>query len=359
MPKRQSPFFRIANIGLLGQALLHINGYTQGYFEGTPKRVSPPAPSSTASSFQSQGVVKKQNAKALRINMDLILNTKIALYRRGQIDDYRAQPNATASTTSNSSTPGSGFFTSDQGPQQSAPVKTTSSAQTPTKETEKISVADTIFELSLPVEHTKFYTAHADVRLPLRTLNGKDSEFGGYNIGLHGVFWEIAGYDIQIEKVQSDKLKLFSNHNAISIGAFYQEQLSLMNDNDLRLRLGPELRPTYGYVGPETDYGSLFGFNASMQQNIILEDSEKFIFDLKWNFHQGSQVKWQGGKSRGRAHSGIHAGLEYFIWPNLSAGLLFEMALSKPEGEEYKFGTTKLPGLYGNTIGVSVRAFAL
>jgi len=203
--------------------------------------------------------------------------------------------------------------------------------------------------------------------IPMRKLQASDptvaqgSEMGGYEalgrIRLSREFVLRGGY----AQRKSDTLRMHDSHNEY-FGKFdFETRSTFASRVAVSGHGGPEVVMTKGKStnGVPIEYGPQWGALGGLSVDLLLTRDAHFRFSGEFLMRRISSYKVANIEQGGAGLMTITPGVEYLLLDDFWIGAFMELPSARPIGRESVFGNTDLPGLYGKTMGLSLKAAAL
>jgi len=160
---------------------------------------------------------------------------------------------------------------------------------------------------------------------------------------------------------QSPKLFLHDNHAELSGSLAIEQREYFLGRLSLLLRAVPEIIFASGsnVKGVAVGYGPQLGMGGEATLDLYFSNAAHFRFGSEVFYRRIGSFRVDGADQGGASLLSLTPALDYRILDELWVGLCAEVPLQSPAGSERSFGNTDLPGLYGKSFGLRLRATSL
>ena len=327
-----------------GLGLFSVSLASHAFADGLSPTVQPAAPAlQPKGSSTTKAVSKIKNPKSaghsLRIGADFFFSPDFA--------DYRGVPPPNL----------------DLNP--SNPVSSTPTVAPPAP---NLRIVETEFHASTALYRDPYQSYGLRVGMPIRNLSGGNanqtstgSELGGVSVDVDSAVLGVLNLKLGYALRQSPLFSLIGRHHELNAGVYLGSSENFGGDGALGIEAGPEFvgvvnDPSVAGLGYQ--YGPQWGFAS----RVIFESPKGAWGQVRMSFQamlrRVTDWKVDGISQGGGGLISVTPSFEYLVVDGVWVGLNYQMPIARPEGREGVFGDTRLAGLYGKSIGFSLRASA-
>lgn len=180
---------------------------------------------------------------------------------------------------------------------------------------------------------------------------------GGYSTHLQLGSSRVGFLEIGYANRNSHQLKLFDGRTEASVGLYYATRDGLSPVHAVNVLMGPEFIHTLAMeAGSQTSIGSQYGARAQVEVESRFSEDAHFKWGTQALFRRLNSYSFDGIPSGGAGLMSISPGLSYKVLNSLWVGARMNLALLRSPGRESLFGNPTLPGLFGNSWGLTLDA---
>lgn len=212
----------------------------------------------------------------------------------------------------------------------------------------------------------RFITSTLAVGLPWRTVKSGNSlapqgtEMGGYDVAM---VTSLLNFELRFGYAQrnSRKLLLHDSHPEFFAGFQFENRMALPGRIGLSAYFGPEAALPQGktLANYQIKYGPQFGFTAGMALETFFDRDARFKLAGDLFFRRTDKYSIGGAEQGGAGLMTVTPALDYLLLDQFWIGAYYELPVAQPKNREQRFGNTELPGLYGPSFGLRLRAASL
>lgn len=237
--------------------------------------------------------------------------------------------------------------------------------------TNRISLVRSEFDLSFLVSEDASATSRLNLSLPVNsvTLAGakgevtasEGSELGGMGVELELRTLNVVNVSLGYTDRRSSKLHLYDDHSELSGGLYFTHRESIGGGADLRIELGPEAIIPLRSRGARavTRYGNQWGGRVQFSGETGAGTSVHFRWAAAGTLRRVSSFALGGVEQGGGGLFAVTPEFEYELLDGFWLGVAGEIPLFRPVGREYTMGSVSAPGLFGSSVGLTLRTGVL
>jgi hypothetical protein len=207
----------------------------------------------------------------------------------------------------------------------------------------------------------------AGVQSPVHTVKTSRSsepagtEFGGFGAHLRGSFGENLRFLTWWEARRSPNLKLLEPHNETGLGLYVGSITNVDNGVIGSFYVGPEAALSFRPAGADTDvlYGSQWGVRLDAGMEFGRGSDYNFVLRTDAYLRRATAYSVAGINLGGAGVLAASPALEYHMMRSLWVGVGADFPVVRPVGNETRFGDNTLAGLWGRSVGFTLRASSL
>ncbi len=160
---------------------------------------------------------------------------------------------------------------------------------------------------------------------------------------------------------RSDKLNLHDSHPEYYAGIYFENKKGLPGRIAVNAMVGPEVAYALGRKIGENQitYGPQIGFAGALHIETFFDRDTRFRFGSDIFFRRQNSYSVNSNNQGGVGLLSLTPSLEYLIIDDFWLGVVAEIPTARPVDKESYFGNTELPGLYGKSFGLRLRAATL
>lgn len=229
---------------------------------------------------------------------------------------------------------------------------------------ERFTLLNQVFHLEFRLQENVDYSSALKASLGFRnTFRGGDSapdgsEFTGYRISLRQDF--LAGHlqsTLRFGHRRSDFFLLQARHNEAFLRLHYSPvPADLVSESGFNAKLGISMLKAFPIEPDQTDFYDLaWAIEASIKKIWMVRELYPISLSLDAALNRIANYRIGSTVYRGARSISLSPRLDIMLVENLWIGFFAHIALQRPEGNEQAFPDVELPGLYGNSVGLSLK----
>lgn len=187
------------------------------------------------------------------------------------------------------------------------------------------------------------------------------SELGGFEMDFRLRFMRRLEAKVAYARRQSPKLFLHDNHSELAGTFSIEHREHFLGRLSLLLRAAPELIFASGsdVKGLAIGYGPQVGLGGEATLDLFFSNAAHFRFGSEVFYRRIGSYRVEGTDQGGASLLSLTPAFDYRILDEMWVGIFAEIPLQNASNRERSFGNSELPGLYGKSFGLRLRAASL